>query len=153
MLLPGGRDCFNSTALYNENNEKTKKKKKYKKMEHLKKWLPYDRGTSGPVPPPAPASSTTTTVRTGHDGKSYIQNDTGSLRKIHIDHSSCPPLSPSSPRTPPTPPPLPTPLTFFSGFVNECRPVSFLKKEKNLCLNCPSTGLCWFYTFLFYYNF
>jgi hypothetical protein len=30
---PGGRDCFNSTALYNENNEKTKKKKKKKKKK------------------------------------------------------------------------------------------------------------------------
>lgn len=42
------------------------------------------------------------------------------------------------------------PLIFW--FMNECCPVG-LKEKKVLCLNCPSTGLCWFYTFLFEYYF
>lgn len=40
-------------------------------------------------------------------------------------------------------------MPLFFWFMNECYPVGIYKKV--LSLNCPSTGLCWFYTFSFDY--
>lgn len=68
------------------------------------------------------------TIRTGHDGKKAA--NWHRISPEDFEHLSCPSF-------------------LFFWLKNECCPV-VLKEAKVLCLNCPSTGLCWFYTFFFF---
>lgn len=105
--------------------KKTPKKIEKKKKEMIRRWNISKRlqTTEG--------NRVLSPIRRGHDGKRLLK-DTRAPQKIQTEHLSCP--------------------SFF-WLLNECCPVLFKREKKLLCLNCPSTGLCWFYTFLFLFFF